>query len=161
MLKWFLIFCGVVVTLGCASSKPSMREATVIEDVDFNYDTVWGITTAAMNRYFEDFEQCDKGNPLIVTGLQERYEEGSETGVEYADQGRVYIEQRGARYFIHIRVDRYERPKRVYTFEYEGWRWLCRNLDMEVKVKKQFEEQIKEEQRLWQGRERFKEKMGQ
>lgn|GEM_PF-3319536 len=162
MFKWLMVFSFfMMLAVGCASSGPNIKDATTIEDIDFNYDVVWKVTVAAINRYFGSFEECDKGKPVIVTGLQEAYGEETVSGVEYADQAQACIEQRGSRYFIHIRVDRFERPKGIYSFEYEGWRWLCRNLDMEVKIKDEFDNQIRQEQRVWQGHEKFKEKMRQ
>lgn len=149
---------AVVIVLGCSTPRPTIYKSTVIENIDFDYDTVWKATLAAVNRYFEDFLKSDPGDD-IVTMFQIRLGEGLETGYEYADRAVVRILPRGIMYDIYIRVDKYVRPRRVYHFPDEGWGWYCRNLDMELKIRNQFFNEIRADMRIRQGHEKFKNKM--
>lgn len=143
---------------GCSTPRPTFDKATVIEDIDFDYDTVWKATVAAVGRYFEDFLQSDPGRD-IVTMFQVRLGEGLETGYEYSDRAFVRIQPRGVMHNIYIRVDKYVRPRHVYHFPDEGWGWYCRNLDMEMKIRGRFFEEIKEEMRVRQGHDKFRNRM--
>jgi len=160
MLRFWL-FCLVALGMtfyGCSAPKPTFEKATVIEDIDFDYDTVWKATVAAVGRYFEDFLQSDPGKD-IVTMFQIRLGEGLETGYEYADRAYVRIIPRGIMHNIRIRVDKFVRLRHVYHYPDKGWEWYCRNLDMELKIRQRFFEEIKEEMRVRQGHDKFRDKM--
>jgi hypothetical protein len=157
-----LLVCVILVLFGCASASKS--EPTVIKNIDFQYDTIWKATCAAVEARGFELKECNKDDRSITTYYKILPETNVEDPRMRSYKALVKLVPReaptGVKYDVEIQVGLYWKFRTPLTDPQENWEFIRWDREIEEGIVAEFHNQTAIDQRVKQGHEEFKKRTG-
>ncbi|MFH1421228.1 MAG: hypothetical protein ABIH42_00705 [Planctomycetota bacterium] len=143
----------------CGCRNPDNIPPTVIEDVDFKFDTIWKALCSAVEARGFEIYSCDKDDRKIVSYYKEIPEPDIRDSWVRSKKVEITLVPNKAptivKYDIRVFVGIYYKSKK-YEFDLdEDWDYIRRDGEIEKEIVGEFHRQISFDQRIRQGHEEY------
>jgi hypothetical protein len=105
----------LAVCIGCGSTSVKKGAPSVLENVDFPYDSTWQAAMGAVQMHFPSLDRCNKDDRMITTHFKQDVNIDITSPYEYAWRAELLIVPRKSAeprttYDLRVSVARYWRP---------------------------------------------------